>query len=168
MSEIKIIKAKLLKGDKVEIDFTQKSNSEEKPANCSLEQEGAPRKELRNAMAALAPHAALFCEFVPKPKSKKFDDVDPELFNDFSVSGFTIVSNKNGDEGVILTARKTLSTGITFGWNTPTIPFDSEEDASYPFGQELSDAIDVCLDEFREYINGVRAEDPQLKMELQD
>lgn len=166
MSEIIITKGKLLKGDKVEIEYQQKHSSTAKPANCSYEQDETPRIELKKAFSNLAIHAALLGEFIPLKSIKKIDAPDPELVKDFNASGFTISASKKGDEGLILTAQKTLSSGRTLGFNTPVIRLDDESENAYPFSKELSAAVDVCKDELTQYLNGVRGEDPQGKLQL--
>lgn len=167
MSQITITKGKLLKGDKVEIEYQQKDSSDSKPANCSYEQDAPPRQKLKTAFSNLAVHAALLGEFISVSSIKDINKPDPEVTKDFNASGFTVINNKNSDEGVIITAQKTLKNGKSLGFNTPIIMFADESDNAYPYSEELANAIDVCKDELREYLNGVRAENPQTKLELQ-
>lgn len=163
--KITITKGKLLKGDKIEVDYTKKDSSDSKPAKCSEEHSDPPTKGFRDAFGSLAVHAALIGEFIPLTSISDINEPDPEVIKDFNVSGFTVVG-EDDDEGVILTAQKTLKTGKIVGFNTPTIRFNDASDNAYPHLDELATCVTECKTQLRKYLNGEHAEDPQLKMEL--
>lgn len=147
MSQITILKAKLLKGDKVEIEFTSRPSAEAKPKTCSEESENAPRPSFRKSFDALAVHAALSGEFIPESSIEDIKTVNPELIKDFTVTGFSLSESKKNGEGVILTGHKTLSSGKILGFNSPIIRFDDDSENAYPHIEELELAIATCKDE---------------------
>lgn len=167
MSQITITKGKLLKGDKIEIDYQQKNSADENPASLNFEQEGKPRPQLRTAFNKLRIHAALLSEFLPLTEVENTDEVAETIVQDFKVTGFTIVSHKKTSaKGVIITASKLLNNGKNLGFNTPTTSFDDDSENAYPFIGELSKDVDVCKDELRQYLNGVRESNPQGTLDL--
>lgn len=161
--KIEILKGKILKGDKVEIEYTRRDNLEEKPARCTYEHTAPPRQQLKKAFACLSVHAALLGEFIPLTSIEEILEPDPELIKDFNVSGFTIIGSDD-NEGVILTAQKTLKSGKILGLNIPIIRFNDESENSYPHLQELSDAVDMCKDEMSLYLAGSHAPNPQQEL----
>lgn len=161
---IEITKGKLLKGDKVEIEYTKRDSPDSKPAECSEKHTDPPRPEFKKAFANLAIHAALIGEFIPLTH---IDDLtDPRAAEDFNVSGFTCIG-EDEDAGVILTAQKTLKSGKTLGFNTPIIRFNDISENPYPRLDELLNSIDLCRAELKLYLSGKHAPDPQLSLDLE-
>lgn len=161
--KIEIVKGKLLK-EKIIIEYTKQDSLEEKPAHCTYEHTAPPRKQLRNAFASLAIHCALLGEFITLTAVDEILEPDPELTKDFNVSGFTLVAPGDDDEGVILTAQKTLKSGKILGFNTPIIRFGDESENSYPYLDDLSEDIDLCKREMKLYLEGTHEVDPQGKL----
>lgn len=166
MSKITIIKGKLLKGDKVEIEFLKQDSADESPVECFEKSSAIPKPEFKKAFADLAIHAALICEFIPLSSVKKIQNPDPEIIKDFNVSSFKIVAHEAEDEGIILTGQKTLRSGKKVGFNTPIIRFNDESETAYEHIDILDKAIDTCKDEIRKYLNGEHEADPQGKLDL--
>jgi hypothetical protein len=163
---IEITKGKLLKGDVVQIEYFKSDGAESKPAECSEKHTDPPRKELKDAFNSLAIHAALIGEFIPLTSVKDISHPDQEIIVDYNVSGFTIVASGDEDEGVILTAQKTLKNGKMLGFNTPTMRFNDASDNAYPYLDQLAKSVELCKHEMMEYLSGKHAVDPQLKLEL--
>lgn len=166
MSQITITKSKLLKGDKVEIDFTSQPSVNAKPEECTKKSENPPRASFQKALDSLAIHAALKGEFIPYKSVEDINKPNPELIKDFTVTGFSLSESKKNGGGVILTGHKTLLAGGILGFNTPIIRFGDESENAYPHMEELEAAIEVCKEEAIQYLNGAYAEDPQGKLEL--
>jgi hypothetical protein len=166
MSKISITKGKLLKGDKVVVEFEKRDSNNAKPTHCSEESFGKPHKDLTTAFNALALHAALLGEFVGTAMVPDIDNPNPELFRDFTVTGITI-SGGDEDKGVVISAYKTLKNGKTMHFNTPNTRFSDESEKAYPFLTELDDAITLCEDELREYLNGKVGPDTQGSLEFE-
>lgn len=164
MAQITITKAKLLKNDHVEIDYRQKDSSDSKAAKCSYEHDAPPRKEFKEAFQKLSTHAAIIGEYIAITDID-IEQPDPEKIKDFNVSGFTVVG-EDKDEGVILTAQKTLKSQKILTFNTPTVRFNDESENAYPYLNELQSCIAVCKERVRDYLNGQHADDPQTKLEL--
>lgn len=162
--KIIITKGKILKGDKVEIEFTQQNSMDEEPAKGTYEHSAPPRKQLKSAMGALAIHACLLGEFIPLSSVGDISRPNPNLTKDFNVSGFTIHNTGTEKEGVTITAQKMLSNGKALGFNTPVTRFEDQSENAYSYLDELSDSIELCKDEMLEYLNGKHAEDPQGKL----
>jgi hypothetical protein len=165
MSKVIIIKGKLLKGDKVEISYKKQESNISKPVGCSEENPNPPRKELKEAFAALAIHAALLGEFVSTALVPDFDNVNQELIKDFTVTGFTITGSEE-DEGVIITAHKKLKNGKSLGFNTPTTRFSDESENVYPFMDQLIECVDNCKEMLTKHLNGEYGDDPQGSLEF--
>lgn len=166
MSQIIITKGKLLKGDKIEIDYLKKEKQDDAAVECAEKSSIPPKESFKAAFDALAVHAALYMEFIPLTKVKDVNNPDADLMKNFNVSGFTIVAEGGDDEGVILTGQKTLKDGKKAGFNTPTLRFNDESENAYPHLEVLQKAIEVCKDEIRKYLNGEHAPDPQQKLDL--
>lgn len=162
---IEITKGKMLKGDIISIEYLKK-DGDSKPAECSEKHSDPPRKEFKDAFGSLAIHAALLGEFIALTSVDVINDLDMEIVKDYNCSGFTVVASGEEDEGIILTAQKTLKNGKILGFNTPTTRFNDESDTAYPYLDELAESIDTCKFEIREYLSGKHAVDPQLKLEL--
>lgn len=162
---IEITKGKMLKGDIITIEYLKK-DGDSKPAECSEKHSDPPRQQFKDAFNSLAIHAALLGEFIALTKIDDITEVDIELSKDYNCSGFTVIASGDDDEGVILTAQKTLKNGKILGFNTPTTRFNDESDNAYPYLDELAESVDTCKYEIREYLNGKHAVDPQLKLEL--
>lgn len=135
----KIKKASLKKGRTLEITLTeiitvdQGTVENEVVKKCQY----LAHIDLVNAFEKLHPHIKDICEM----------DGQTE---EFHVSGFTLADGAEGD-GVILTGSKKLSTGKVLNLNTPVVEFYGGD---YPASEELSTAIDNCIDEVKEYLNG--------------
>lgn len=163
---IEINKGKLLKnGEIIEVAFTKqnvKQNS--KPAKCNEEHHDPPHPDLKKAFSSLNIHAALIGEFISPLSFADINNVDAELYKDFKVTGFTLVG-EDLEQGVILSARKTLKTGKTMGFNTPVQHFEDPSDNPYLFCDDLSECIDNCKKELTKYLEeGKFAPDPQIDM----
>lgn len=167
MSQITILKAKILKGDRVEIEFSSQPSADAKPKTCSEESENVPRASFKKSFEALAIHAALRGEFIPESSVRDIKKVNPNLVKDFTITGFSLSESKKNGEGVVLTGHKTLISGGILGFNSPVIRFNDESENAYPHLVELEAAIETCKDEATQYLNGAYAEDPQTKLELQ-
>lgn len=160
MSNLTITKGKLLKGDRVEIQYLKNNGIESKPAECSEIHKSPPHIDLKKAFDSLIIHSCLVGEFIPLQAIKDINNPDPEQVKDFTVTGFTVVG-EDLDEGVILSARKTLKSGKTLGYNCPKILFNSETETTYDFADDLALCIAGCRDELQLYLGGKFAPDPQ-------
>lgn len=164
---IEILKGKLLKGDIVQIEYLKTDSPDSKPAEVSEKHTDPPRQKFKDAFDALCIHAALIGEFIPLTAISDIANIDAEVTTDYNVSGFTVVASGDHDEGVIITAQKTLKNGKSLGFNTPTTRYNDESENCYPYLDELAVSVDLCKQEVREYLNGNYAVDPQLKLDLE-
>ena len=71
------------------------------------------------------------------------------LSEDFKVSGFTFAGD--GDEGVVITGAKKLSTGKYLNLVSPFIEFFGGD---YTNADELFESIEVCTKEVKAYLDG--------------
>jgi len=135
----KIKKASLKKGRTLEITLTeiitvdQGTVENEVVKKCQY----LAHIDLINAFEKLHPHLKDICEI---------DGATEE----FHVSGFTLADGADGD-GVVLSGSKKLSTGKVLNLNTPVVEFFGGD---YAASSELDTAIDNCIDEVKEYLNG--------------
>lgn len=157
---ITILKGKLLKGDRVEIEYTSQDNVNAKPVSGTLSSDNPPRSELKSSFGNLAIHAALLGEFIAPVMVPDIDNVNPDLVKDYTVTGFTI-TGKDDNEGVILSAQKKLKNDKSLGFNTPITRFQDESPNAYTFIDDLIDCIDDCRAAMKEYLSGKYAADPQ-------
>lgn len=165
MSKITITKGKLLKGDLIQIEYLKTDSSESKPAECSEKHTEPPHNDLKKAFKSLAIHSALLCEFIPVASIADIKKPDQELTKNFNVTGFTIVG-EDEVEGVILSARKTLKSGKTMGFNSAKIMFNDESETAYEFVEDLEQSIGLCKDELRNFLDGKHGDDVQGKLDL--
>lgn len=159
MSELQIKKGKLLKNDRIEVEY-EKTEADSSPAHCKEEHTSPPHADLKKAFQALVIHAAIIGEFVSASIITDIRKHDPEIIENFNVTGFT-VAGANDDEGVILSARKTLKSGKTMGFNTPKILLNTESETAYEFAEDLGLCVADCKDQLIEYLQGKIAPDPQ-------
>lgn len=163
-----IKKAKLLRGDKIEVEFKKETESETKAAEVTEKHKMPPHPDLINAFAGLDVHFALLGEFVPLVNVPDIANPDKAILDKFHVSGITIVKPGDDDEGVIITGGKTLKTGRVMGCNTPTTRFNDVSDEKYQYLNELQDAVKVVLKEVDLYLDGKFAAEVQGKLALGD
>jgi hypothetical protein len=161
-----ITKGKLLKGDKVEVEFIEKDD-DGNPAECSKSKNSPPpAQSLRVAFSNLSIHAAILAEFI---NSSSINDIaapeHPDL-EKFSVSGFTIVGGEKM-EGVILTGAKTLKNGKALIFNTPITRFEDQSENAYDYTNDLLESIETARVEIQKYLDGHHATDPQQELPFQ-
>lgn len=161
-TKITITKGKVLKGDKVEVEYKKNSGAKNKPAVCSEEHSEPPHPDLTKAMEKLTVHAILLGEFLLPSKIKSLEKVEQTMIEQFHVSSFSI-SDKS-DEGVILSAQRTLKSGKMMGFNTPLVLFTDDSENAYPFMKELEVSVAECRDEFEAYLDGKFKDDGQGKL----
>lgn len=76
---------------------------------------------------------------------------DPEELKNIQITGFVVVGNSDdGSEGAMIICQKMTGTGV-LNITTPTVKF---EDPDYAYGSELGEAIDNCIYEVQEYMDG--------------
>ncbi len=159
MSQITITKGKLIRNDKIEIEYQKNDGAESNPAECSEKHTSTAHKDLIKAFKCLAIHAALIGEYLSPAAVTNIDKPDTDLIKNFTVFGFEV-----DEEGVTLSARKTLITGKGLNFTPPKIKFNEKSEDAYPFIKNLTQCIDVCKDELTQYLNGKFAPDPQQKL----
>lgn len=154
MSKVVIKGGKLLKegkkGQVVEITYTEQVSADSKIASLSKEDFNEPRKQLKEALASLAIHAAIKCEFVSSALIQDIENYNPELVKDYRVTGFSIQGSEE-DPMIKIYASRTLKTGEVMTFNTPNIRI---VDDGNPFSKDLQECVDQCTDEFTKYLNG--------------
>lgn len=155
---IVITKGKILgrdtKTEKIEIAYTRKVKDAIEPSTGSEELKVKCHPDLKTSIDALRVHAALLGEFIAEVMVPDIENVNEDLIKDFTVTGFTIVTDKNENESVILTASKKLRTGKVMGFNTPAEMLLIKENDGYPFMEELIEALENSQAEFLAYYNG--------------
>lgn len=164
MDKIKIIKAKILKGDKVEVDY-QKTESDLSFTEINEKHNSAPHKDLTKAFAAIAVHAALLSEFISVNEIADIEEPEHPKLKDFTVSGFTVVGDEE-EEGVIITGLKTLRSGKMMMFNTPLTRYNDASDNRYDYLDDLQKVVNLARKEVKRYLEGHRAPDPQLSLDL--
>jgi hypothetical protein len=117
--------------------------------------------DMRNAMKKLHAHLAVICEEVDGAKIRDIETIeeyDEENHKDngieykisrFSVDSFTI-KGTGENLSVVLSGSKRLSTDDYVALTSPK----TELDGDYKFVHELRAAIDDCVFEVEEYMNG--------------
>lgn len=160
-----ITKVKLLSGDKVEIDFIKepdpKAPVRRKPVEASDKFKDPPHPDFVRALAGLDVHAALVGEFVPMINVPDIFHPDQAIIDKFHVSGVTIIGSGTDDEGVIITAQKTLSTGKKMNFNTPLLRINDTGDKAYGHTDALIEQMGKLVGEADLYLGGKIAADPQ-------
>lgn len=166
MSELTVTKAKITGGDKIEIHYRKKVEGEDRPVKVVEEHKSTPHPDLKSAFEKLDIHSALIGELIPMNSVPDIENPDESITGRFHVSGFTRVAVDEDNEGVILTAQKTLSTGEVLTFNTPTKRFNSTMENVYPYMNQLQKAVENAIVEAELYLGGKYAIDPQGKLEL--
>ena len=162
MSKIFITKAKVLK-DRVEILYLKHSDAEsdnDSIKKCSEESSDPPHEKLIKAFEALSIHAAVENEFVDP---SEITDITTHKDENFICTGFTI---QGGEEmkSIVISARKKISTGKYFGFNTPPISFKDQSDQAYEFLTELATSVKHVQNEVLLYLGGKVGKKTQTNM----
>ena len=89
MSNITITKGKVLKGDKVYVEFLKREGTESEPAECQETHKVPPHPDLTTAVSALTVHAILIGEFQNAAKLQKLEDIKQETLETFQ-AGFVV------------------------------------------------------------------------------
>lgn len=130
--------------------------------------------DMKLAFQALHPHIAVICEEVeisPELDIKSIQKFDADVHKEgslehkishFTVSGFKITGGGD-NESLVLIGEKRLSTGDHVGLTTPKINLD---DYPYSFIADLRAAVNNCILEVEEYMNGKCA--PKLEQSAMD
>lgn len=159
MSTINILKAKLVKGETLEVSYTRKNDVDE--TEVKETHKVSVHQDLKNSFAAMAVHLALLSEFISPGEISDLDDADPSIVNDFEVRAFSL-GGTDDDPGVVLTGHKVLSNKKTLGLNAPFTRFDDAPEIAYKFIDDLIEKIDAAKSEVQAYIMGAKvAVDPQ-------
>jgi DNA-directed RNA polymerase subunit L len=78
-------------------------------------------------------------------------DFDPEELKNILITGFVVVGNSDdGSEGAMIIFQKMTGTRV-LNITTPTVKF---EDPDYAYGNEFGEAIEACIFEVQEYMDG--------------
>lgn len=162
METRQILKAKILKGEKVNILYMRIEN-DMTFTKIGEEHNGKPHADLTNAFGAIAIHAALLAEFITLDKVKDINNPDHPKLKDFTISGFTIAGD-DVEEGVIITGLKTLRGGKKMVFNTPLTRFNDGSDNKYDYLDELKELVNKAKDQVLKYLDGLRAPDAQLPL----
>ncbi len=164
MSKIIITKGKLLKGDKVVCFYNKQDSLDTKPTECEETHHETPHQDLRNAFAKLAIHSALIGEFVSYAMVPDINNTPPKLFEGFVVTGFT--RTLGDDEGVMLSAYKTLRSGKILQFNTPLTRYEDGGEHAYKYMDKLIEDVSTCENELVQYLNGKNGPDAQGKLDF--
>jgi hypothetical protein len=153
MSDISIIKVKLIKKESLDISYTESDSTE------VAESHKTPvHQDLKNALQALAPHLACIVEYIGKTSI-----LNKELVENFTVTGYSIGGDED-DRGVVITGYRTLKSGKTVTLNTPFTRFEELPETAYYFISDVREKIDAIETEVLAYLDGskIGATQPQL------
>jgi hypothetical protein len=159
---ITITKAKILKDDKVEISFTRTS-TKHKPSSVNEEHRDAPHEDFKKSFADLAVHAAIIAEFIPADEISDISAPEHQQLKNFTVTGITIHGE---DEGVNITAMKTLKNGKMMLFNCPLVRYEDNSENAYTFTDDLVDKVEAAKTEAKKYLDGKFAEDAQTEIQF--
>lgn len=139
---IKIKSVKLNKGRTLELKCTEyvKVSSGDATSELGKKCDWLATNDMLDALKALVPHLVHLCE-------------QDGSSDDYEITGFVIGGGDEG-EGVTLIGNKKLSTGKVLNLNAPFAEFFGDE---YPYAGELYEAIEKCIQEAEEYLNGKSA-----------
>ncbi len=131
-----------------------------------VESEVPVHEDYYNAFRALDVHLALICEEV-EPRGFSIEELKAtkktaDKIEKFSVKSFSLEGNED-DPKVVLRGTKQLKNGALLKLETPKTKLDR----SYSFSHELSEALDICVLETEEYMNGKRAPEQQIEMDFE-
>ncbi|OJV40859.1 MAG: hypothetical protein BGO29_14930 [Bacteroidales bacterium 36-12] len=138
MSTIKIKKVKLTRGRTLEATLIEYVTVNEIQAQNEVVKkcDYLAHNDLLKSFENLTAHMINICELACEKKEVK-------------ITGFTLADGADGD-GVILVGQKTLSTGKILNLVSPLTEFFGDE---YLYGEDLSLAIDQCIEEVELYLN---------------
>lgn len=166
MSDIKIQKAKLVEGERLEVTYFRNGGKDETTVN--EKHKATVHPDLKKSFSDMAIHLALLSDFAVTSDIDDITSPDEELTRKFEVRGFSY-GGAEGEEGVVLSGHKILRNGKALGLNTPFTRFTEAEESIYQFIDDLQDRLDHACDEVKAYIMGAKiAPDPQPELAFGD
>jgi hypothetical protein len=161
MSKITIQKAKLVKGESLEVTYSKTEAQTSENIEVNEKHTAVAHQDLKDSFQAMAVHLALLSDFLSPDQIKDINKYDPKLVEKFTVRGFSVGGNE-GEEGVVIMGHKILRNGKALGLNTPFSRFDENPETRYTFMDDLQTCIKDAETEVLLYINGDKvAPDPQ-------
>lgn len=159
-SYITIKKAKIKDAMFLEAEYTEEltgHGSKTTKLSCTV----PVHQDLKNAFYKLHTHLAILCDGIEAPdETVRLDTLE---IPGFGVRSFT-TGGSDDSEGVVISGFKEGNFGL-INLNTPFVRYDNED---YPFRHELSEAIEMCIYEVKEYLfNGKKAPDVQLEFDFE-
>lgn len=166
---IKIIKMEIIKTEikkasikdesleaKMEVEFRGKDeqgNSVETIDDVTRKSPQVLHADLKEAFRRLRLHMVIVCE-QPEAgdiEAEGIDNFSSDNLENYEVTGYTI-SGSDESEGVVLTGKKLLKSGMVLNINTPFTKYEDEE--NYAYGSDLSADILACNYEVKAHLNG--------------
>lgn len=126
--------------------------------------------DLRGVFRKLHAHLAVICEEIT---FQEVGDIDNLPYGDdhplnLKIAAFTVSSfrldGKEEKEGVVLIGQKKLSTGDSLKLEAPKIKWNS----GYHFINELRVAVEDCIGEVEQYMNGKQAPPAQQELDFEN
>lgn len=151
---ISITKAKIVKGDGLEIHFieTEADNMKvPKWEKCPA----IPHPDLNAAWEALAIHLAIMTGYVKPGDIKDLKKIKPEMVEGFKVTSFSLGGDEE-KEGIVLSGHKILYNKKAVILNTPFTRFEEQDATRYQFMDELDEAIGDLRDEITKFMAGTK------------
>lgn len=158
--QIEVVKAKILKGNLVEITYEQ-TDAQGVKTEFNMKSSKVPHNDFINAMNKMRVHGAVIAEYIAEKEIIDISDPVHDKLDLFSISGFTITGRKAEDEAIIITGLKTLRTGKKMMFNTPLVRLNDESANAYEYVDDLVEKLADVKSEAAKYIGGKFAPDPQ-------
>jgi hypothetical protein len=154
MSEMKILKVKLIKGgEKLELGMKESGIIQ---ADDVKECKNPVHPDLSKAVQSLAVHLAILCDFIEPKQSKDEDEIEK-----FTVTGYAI-GGKEGEEGVTITGMRKTKSGQKYSINSPFTRFEASDEARYILMGDLTSKIDAIEEEVKKYLFEGKMQQPSL------
>lgn len=155
LSKITVRTVKLVDDDYLEITFKQKEADGTKGNDSYDNPERPAHPDFREALDALRVHWGLLATFLEYGKKKSAASFTEDELSKFTVKGISMGKNED-DPGIVITGMKERWDKKMILVNTPFERFDVEDGVGHKFIEELKFAVDVVLNEAKEYIGGKR------------
>ena len=161
-SIITIHKARV-KDQHLTCEFTEQ-RSEDAPARAfALTCSEQVHPDLPHRLSRLVPHLCLLTEQLTETPDFWPDEAEdlPARFGAFTVTGFSL---GQGQGGVTLIGRRTLTGGKVLNLISPYVRYDDETEAAYPYASLLEKEVDEALAEVEAALRGKCTEYRQLSL----
>lgn len=150
--QMTIEKAKIVKGETVEINYTEINDKGDR-VKASKSLKAPMHDDLKQAFKNLAIHLAVMTGYVSSKQVKDIATPKEEQTEKFHVTSYSI-GGTDEDQGVVISGHHKLPNGKAVILNIPFERFNVKEESRYVFMDDLQERLDRVEVELKAFFDG--------------